>query len=197
MSYDDFRAQPTIGGADAPPPRTLMSFDEPQDQAISAGTAVTAVLHTSCGDIELTLDSQAAPQTVNSFVFLARSGFFDGTVSHRIVPGFMVQAGDPTGTGTGGPGYSLPDEFPGPGFVYERGVVAMANAGPGTSGSQFFIMFADGGLPPAYSVFGKVNSGFDALDQIATAKLGPQTHGSEMSKPLETVYIDSVDVHVA
>jgi len=194
---ESFRAQPTIGGAEAPPPNEVKRYDGPEDMGIASEATVTATVHTSCGPIELALDPKAAPQTVNSFVFLAKEGFFNGTVSHRVVPGFMVQAGDPTATGTGGPGYSIPDEFPSPGFVYERGVLAMANAGPGTSGSQFFIMFADAGLPPAYSVFGKVTSGVNALDQIAAVKLGPQDSGSEVSKPLETVYIDSVDIDIS
>ena len=196
-AYEAFRAQPSIGGAEAPPPNVAKSFDSPQDMNIASESTVTATLHTSCGDIVLDLDPQAAPHTVNSFVFLAKEGFFDGTVSHRIVPGFMVQAGDPTASGSGGPGYSIPDEFPEAGFVYKRGVLAMANAGPGSSGSQFFMMLDDAGLPPAYSVFGQVTDGFDALDKMATVKLGQQDHGSEKSKPMETVYIHSVDIAIS
>ena len=196
-AYESFRAQPSIGGAEPPPPTKATTYKSPKDMAIDGESQVVATLPTSFGDIELALDQQAAPLTVNSFVFLAKEGYFDGTVSHRIVPGFMVQVGDPTATGTGGPGYSIPDEFPASGFVYERGILAMANAGPGTSGSQFFIMLANAGLPAAYSVFGKVTSGLDALDQMASVKLGRQDHGSEQSKPLETVYINSVDIAIS
>jgi len=143
------------------------------------------------------LDLAAAPEAVNSFVFLAESGYFDGTVSHRVLPGFMMQAGDPTATGLGGPGYVVSDEFPPEGTVYVRGVVAMANAGPGTTGSQFFIMFDDiDWLPAQYTIIGNVVSGLDALDRIASVPLGygPNSADSSPSTPLESIYIDSVTV---
>jgi cyclophilin family peptidyl-prolyl cis-trans isomerase len=142
------------------------------------------------------LDPSIAPETVNSFVFLAEQGYFDGTAAHRVLPAFVLQAGDPTATGRGGPGYSVPDELPPQGTTYERGVLAMANAGPGTSGSQFFIMLADAGLPPAYSIFGRVVDGLDVLDVIATLPLGDRSSGFsvERSVPLETLYIERVTV---
>jgi cyclophilin family peptidyl-prolyl cis-trans isomerase len=193
--YEDYRAQPTACGAEAPTPRLEMQFDAPEDQGVDPDDTVTATIVTSCGDLVIDLDPAAAPETVNSFVFLARQGYFDGVAFHRIVEDFMAQVGDPTATGGGGPGYVIPDELPEAGFVYERGVVAMANRGPGTSGSQFFIMFGDTfPLGPSYSVFGTlVNSDatLDAIEAIPTA-----LRGSEQSVPLETVYIERIDVEV-
>jgi len=136
---------------------------------------------------------ELAPETVNSFVFLARSGYFDGSVSHRVVPGFVIQAGDPTATGREGPGYTIPDELPEPGFLYEAGTLAMANAGPNTTGSQFFIVLADAPLPNAYSYFGNVVGGFDTLERIVEIPLGQNALG-ELSVPLETLYLESVNI---
>ncbi len=137
-----------------------------------------------------------APETVNSFLFLASEGYFDGTVFHRVIPGFVAQGGDPTATGTGGPGYAVPDEFPHLRCAYDRGVLAMANAGPGTTGSQFFIMLADGGLPPQYSIFGWVTEGLEILDLLQEVPLGqsPTSPDPTPSTPLETIYINSVTV---
>ncbi len=191
--YAAFRAQPTACGADRPPEAAALSFAAPGDAGLDPAAAVEVTISTSCGDIVVLLDPQLAPETVNSFVFLASNGFFDGTASHRIVPGFVVQAGDPTATGFGGPGYVIPDELPPPERVYERGDVAMANAGPGTGGSQFFIAFADLGLPTDFTVFGRVVTGFDVLDRIESIPLGLSRSG-ETSAPLETLYIESVMV---
>lgn len=189
--YAGFVAQPTACGSDAPAQITPMVFDEPEDQDLDAATKIAATINTSCGPINIELDPGIAPETVNSFVFLTRAGYFDGTVSHRILPGFVIQAGDPTATGREGPGYTIPDEPPEAGFVYEEGVLAMANSGPNTTGSQFFIMLADAPLPPAYSVFGAVTDGFETLDAIASVPLGPNAFG-EVSVPLETVYLESI-----
>jgi cyclophilin family peptidyl-prolyl cis-trans isomerase len=191
--YAEFAAQQTACGATAPDPPTEMSFPSPDDQQLDPATPVTATITTSCGEVVVELDPELAPATVNSFVFLARSGYFDGTVSHRVYPGFVIQAGDPTATGMGGPGYTLPDELPGAGFAYERGTVAMANAGPNSGGSQFFIVLADVGLNPDFSVFGKVVDGFDTLDRIAAVPLGQNPFG-EVSVPLETVYLEKVTI---
>lgn len=194
--YAEFRSQPTACGGEQPEPVTEMTFDAPDDMNITEATIVT--LTTSCGPIEITVDPSLAPETVNSFVFLAEEGYFDGSVSHRVVPGFMVQAGDPTATGRGGPDYTIPDEFPAAGFVYDKGVVAMANAGPGSSGSQFFIMVGDADwLPPSYSVFGHVTNGFETLAAIEGIPLGinPSGADSSPSTPLETLYIESVVVN--
>lgn len=190
--YLAFREQPVACGGTQPPPAQEMTFTEPEDLGIDPTSTPTAVLSTSCGDVTIELDPSVAPETVNSFVFLAEQGYFDGTVSHRIMPGFMVQMGDPTAAGAGNPGYIVPDEFPEEGFAYDRGVVAMANAGAGTTGSQFFMMLGSSGLGPNFSVFGTVVDGFDALDAMATVPLAPR--GNEVSLPLETVYIESIDI---
>ena len=191
--YAGYRLQPTACGAEQPDAIVEMQFEAPED----AGTAdvTTVLLATSCGPLEIELDPSVAPETVNSFVFLAESGYFDGSVSHRIIPGFMMQAGDPTATGIGGPGYTIPDEFPAE-SAYDRGIVAMANAGPGTTGSQFFIMFADGPLPPNYTIFGKVVDGLETLDLIEQLPLGrsPTSADPTPSTPLESLYIESVTV---
>jgi peptidyl-prolyl cis-trans isomerase B (cyclophilin B) len=134
-----------------------------------------------------------APATVNSFVFLASAGYFDGSVPHRVVPGFVIQAGDQTATGREGPGYTIPDELPESGFVYEQGTLAMANSGPNSTGSQFFIVLADARLNPDFSAFGRVVDGFETLDRIAALPLGPNAFG-ELSVPLETVFIESVTI---
>ena len=136
-----------------------------------AAKRYTATLDTSAGKMAVELLPGEAPLTVNNFVFLARDGFYDGGIFHRVIPGFMIQGGDPTGTGRGGPGYRFRDEpvrLP-----YQRGTLAMANAGPNTNGSQFFIMHADYRLPPNYTIFGRLTDGHDVLDAIASAPIGP------------------------
>lgn len=193
--YTGYLHQPTACGAEQPDPATHMQFDEPADVGLEGLTVVT--LHTSCGPIVIEIDPKAAPETANSFVFLAESGYLDGTVSHRVIPGFMMQAGDPTATGFGGPGYTLPDEYPTSDAPYERGTVAMANAGPGTTGSQFFIMFDSvDWLGPQYTVVGEVTSGIETLDSIAQIPLGagPSSSDPNPSTPLESIYIESVTV---
>ena len=155
---------------------------------IDLAKGYTATLHTNHGDIEIELQPERSPQTVNSFVFLARDGFYDGVIFHRVIPGFMIQGGDPTGTGRGGPGYQFRDELEGsPG--YARGTVAMANAGPNTNGSQFFIMHSDYGLPHNYSIFGHVTDGLDVVDTIADTPTGAQ------DRPQEDCVINSVTIN--
>jgi cyclophilin family peptidyl-prolyl cis-trans isomerase len=196
-TYEAFRAQETACGATEPPPAQAMQFDAPADQQIDPNVPITATISTSCGDIVIQLDPKLAPGTVNSFVFLARQGYFDGTVFSRIVPGFVIQGGDPTATDTGGPGYTLPDEYPSSGFSYDRGVVAMANTGQsGSTGSQFFIALAATGLDPSYSPLGTVVDGDTTLDAIAAVPVGPNAAGNENSRPLQTVYINSVQINV-
>ncbi|MBI4334485.1 MAG: peptidylprolyl isomerase [Chloroflexi bacterium] len=125
----------------------------------------TAVLETEKGSITIELFAKDAPRTVNNFVFLAREGFYDGTTFHRVIPGFMAQGGDPTGTGMGGPGYSFADEFSSQ--KHQTGVISMANAGPNTNGSQFFITYVPTPhLDGRHSVFGKVISGMDIIQKI-------------------------------
>ena len=149
----------------------------------------TATLLTSAGTMTVALNAKETPVTVNNFVFLAKEKFYDGTIFHRTIPGFMIQGGDPTGTGMGGPGYKFEDEaFTG---EYMRGTLAMANAGPDTNGSQFFIMHADYPLPPNYVIFGKVTEGLEVIDAIATAPTKP---GGEGSSPVAPVTVTSVTI---
>lgn len=127
----------------------------------------TVTITTNRGVITLKLDAISAPKTVNNFVFLARDNFYDGIVFHRVIPDFMIQTGDPEGTGRGGPGYRFGDETTGNPNSHERGVISMANAGPGTNGSQFFITHVPcPWLNGKHTVFGKVTSGLDVVDSI-------------------------------
>lgn len=161
--------------------------------AIDTSKSYTATLHTTVGDMQVELFPKDAPKTVNNFVFLAREGFYNNVKFHRIIKGFMVQTGDPTGTGAGGPGYRFADEPVT--RDYKRGIVAMANAGPNTNGSQFFIMHADYALPKNYTIFGQVNDakGLETLDKIAAV---PVTRGpsGENSVPTQDIRISSVDI---
>ena len=191
-AYQSFRDQTTACGAERPPDARETTFSHPD--ALDLPDVVTAVIHTSCGDVTIDLHPEIAPLAVASFVFLAEQGYFDGTVTHRIVPGYIVQFGDPTATGRGGPGYTLPDELPADGFAYQSGVVAMANSGPDSAGSQFFIALGNTGLDPDYTVFGVVTEGAEALNAIQSVPIGMQPGGLEPSKPLETVYIESIDI---
>ena len=126
-----------------------------------------ATMETDRGNIEIDLYPQYAPKTVNNFVFLARQGFYDGVTFHRVIANFMIQGGDPTGTGRGGPGYRFEDEFAGNPLKHETGVLSMANAGPGTNGSQFFITHApQSHLNGKHTVFGKVTQGQDVVNAI-------------------------------
>ena len=147
-----------------------------------------ATLHTNQGVIELELYPEAAPRTVENFVKLAGEGFYDGVIFHRVIPDFMIQGGDPTGTGTGGPGYQFEDEFND--HKVERGALAMANAGPNTNGSQFFIVTADAApwLDGKHTVFGKVTSGMEVVDKIQSVDRDSR------DKPREDVTIDRVEL---
>ena len=152
-----------------------------------------ATLHTNKGDITIELLVGDAPKTVNNFVFLARDGFYNGVIFHRIIKGFMIQGGDPTGTGRGGPGYQFADE-PVKG-AYEIGSIAMANSGPNTNGSQFFICHGRNAesLPPNYTIFGRVTEGLDVVDAIANVPTQSSGRG-ERSTPTEDVRIESVEI---
>lgn len=149
----------------------------------------SAVLHTSVGDITISFDTQNTPITSNNFINLAKAGFYNDVIFHRTIPGFMIQGGDPTGTGSGGPGYKFADEYLK--GKYTKGTVAMANSGPNTNGSQFFIMHSDYDLPNLYVIFGQVTSGLDVVDKIAEAPTKP---GGEGSSPVNPVKITSVDI---
>jgi cyclophilin family peptidyl-prolyl cis-trans isomerase len=162
------------------------SYDAPPEMAIDPDKTYIATMETSAGTMVLELLPQEAPMTVNNFVFLANEGFYEDVIFHRVIEGFMIQGGDPTGTGAGGPGYRFEDEpVQRP---YTRGTLAMANAGPNTNGSQFFIMHADVPLPPAYTIFGSLIEGEEVLDAIATAATGPN------DRPADPVVIDSVTI---
>ncbi|MGH3649403.1 MAG: peptidylprolyl isomerase [Acidimicrobiia bacterium] len=199
-TYEDYRERPTACGAERPPPEQVMTFEAPETQTdISEATSVTATIATSCGDIVLDLNTSGAPETVNSFVFLARAGFFDGQVIHRIAENFVIQAGDPDADGTGGPGYVIADEYPEEDFVYEEGVVAMANRGARSTGSQFFVVIGEAGrhLTNQFNVLGTVTSGNDAIEQIMAVETATAPGSVEQSRPLESVYIESITVDVA
>jgi cyclophilin family peptidyl-prolyl cis-trans isomerase len=163
-------------------------FDAEPPMCIDPAKRYTATMETTMGTMTIALDPLAAPRAVNSFVVLARYHYFDGIVFHRIIPGFVLQGGDPTGKGTGGPGYRFADELPKPGR-YELGSLAMANAGPDTNGSQFFIISGPDGmaLPPSYSLFGKVVSGLETVAAIDGV-------GSPGGAPREDVTIISVTI---
>ena len=162
------------------------SFPGVPPMIIDPAKTYEATMVTDKGTLEILLDPLAAPVTVNNFVFLARWHYFDGIIFHRVIPGFVLQGGDPTGTG--GPGYRFNDELPKPGR-YELGSLAMANAGPNTNGSQFFVISGPDGmrLPPLYSLFGKVVSGLDVVQTINDL-------GSGSGRPTEVVTIQSVTI---
>jgi cyclophilin family peptidyl-prolyl cis-trans isomerase len=169
------------------------SYAAPPPLTIDVNKQYVATIKTTMGDIKVQLDAKNAPATVNNFIFLARDGFYDGTPFHRIIKGFMIQGGDPTGTGTGGPGYKFNDETPKGG--YDVGSIAMANSGPNTNGSQFFICEGDQckTLPPSYNLFGKVVDGIDVVHKIAAVSVTTGSDG-QPSKPLQDVRIQTVQI---
>ena len=167
------------------------TFTEYPPMTIDPAKKYTATMETSCGTIEIELDPEAAPKTVNSFVFLARQKFFDGLTFHRVVKDFVIQGGDPQGTGQGGPGYEFEDELPQDG--YRIGSLAMANSGANTNGSQFFIVTGNEGaqLPSKYNRFGQVTSGIEVAQKLETfAQDPPDPNG----KPSRTLYIVKVTI---
>ena len=182
----------TAPPVEAPIPHPVSNkkmYTTPPQMTIDTNKTYTATLKTDAGDITVALDAKVTPVTVNNFVFLAREKFYDGTIFHRVIKGFMIQGGDPDGTGMGGPGYQFDDEkFTG---TYMRGTLAMANSGPNTNGSQFFIMHADNQLPPNYVIFGHVTSGLNVVDAIATAPTKP---GGEGSSPVTPVAVRTIEV---
>jgi len=169
-------------------------WSEPPQMVIDPSRTYVATIETNHGSIVIELDDEAAPMTVNNFVCLARAGYYDFTVFHRVMSGFMIQGGDPTGTGTGGPGYEFADELPSGEAPYVRGTIGMANAGPNTNGSQFFIVHEDQSseFQPNYSIFGHVIEGFDVLDTLLSVPV--QEQRSEMSDPIPTIGILSITI---
>ena len=178
---------PPEGGTDD----MTQQFAAPPPPCLDPDARYSALVETSAGDITIELDRIAAPEAVNSFVFLARNNYFDDTVCHRVIQDFVVQCGDPTASGTGGPGYSFPDELPEAG-QYEIGSIAMANSGPDTNGSQFFMVSGPNGaqLAPLYSLFGQVSD--DDLDVVADINALGSTDSSGV--PSEEVRIFDVTI---
>ena len=187
---------PQADAADCPAPdgssEQRRQFDAYPPTCIDVTKTYTAEVVTNFGTFVVELDPQRAPLTVNNFVVLARYHYFDGTECHRAIPDFVVQCGDPTATGTGGPGYRFADELPGPG-EYVIGSLAMANSGPDTNGSQFFVITGDNGaaLPPSYSLFGAVIEGLDTTVADLDAVANPDDNGVP---PLEQIIIESVTI---
>lgn len=178
------------GGAAAPAASSAArkQYSAPPPMTIDVNKTYIATIKTSQGDIKVQLDPKIAPMTVNNFVFLARDRFYDGVIFHRVIKNFMIQGGDPTGTGTGGPGYKFPDEqVQG---KYEVGSIAMANSGANTNGSQFFI--CEGAqctsLGPQYNLFGKTIAGIDVVHTIAAVQTGAN------DKPVQQVTINTVEI---
>jgi len=168
-----------------------LNMPPPSSALIDQNKKYVAVLHTSAGDIYIQLNAKQTPVTANNFVYLAGNKFYDGTIFHRVMKDFMIQGGDPLGNGTGGPGYKFADEkITG---KYTRGTVAMANAGPNTNGSQFFILQKDYPLQPNYVIFGKVIKGIEVVDKIADAPVKTNEQG-EKSQPVDPVVINSVEI---
>jgi cyclophilin family peptidyl-prolyl cis-trans isomerase len=192
-------AQVACGGK-IPPKVQHPTFSKPPTTKVDPDKTYLATLQTSCGDLTIRLDPRKAPETTANFVFLAGRHFYDSTWFHRIVPGGaagigVIQGGDPEGTGRGGPGYAIKDELPSSPAAYGKYSVAMANSGPNSGGSQFFINFQDNskGLRPDYSVFGEVVEGRDVVDKIAKVPLGGQTGDT----PTQAVWIDKATVKVS
>jgi cyclophilin family peptidyl-prolyl cis-trans isomerase len=166
------------------------TWDKPPDMKIDVNKTYTATINTSKGRIVLDLFPKEAPRTVNNFVFLAREKFYEGTIFHRVIPGFMIQGGDPTGTGAGGPGYKFENENKDSKRSFKAGTLAMANAGPDTNGSQFFINDGPSEWLTAdkYTIFGEAKEGVDVVKAIASA---PRDYND---RPNEPVKIESVEI---
>ena len=187
-------------GAEAPAPAAPKEYDAPPENILEEGVDYGAVFQTSCGEITVDLAESEAPQTVNNFVFLAKEGYFNGLIFHRIAPQFVIQAGDPNGlngTPPDGPGYSIPDELPAKSNQYQFGVLAMANSGPETGGSQFFFVVSEqaAGLQPDYAIFGQAakDSG-ETLLEISQQKTFGGADPARAEMPTKSVYIESIEI---
>jgi peptidylprolyl isomerase len=191
MRVDSVKTMTPFPPFDASAPKQ-QKFSAPPAMGIDPSKRYSATMETSMGSLVIALDPVAAPKTVNNFVFLALHHYYDGVIFHRIINGFVCQGGDPDGTGRGGPGYRFEDELPKPG-KYQIGSLAMANAGPNTNGSQFFIISGPSGvsLPPAYSLFGQVVKGLDIVEMMQQVPTGAG------DRPKDDVIIKSVTITVA
>ncbi|MDQ3986118.1 MAG: peptidylprolyl isomerase [Actinomycetota bacterium] len=194
-------------GADAPEAASPHQYDSPPPMRLEEGVDYGAVMETSCGSFEMDLLEDEAPETVNNFVFLARENFYDGLTFHRIEDNQVIQGGDPEGTGQGGPGYAIPDELPESRKDYVYGTVGMANSGPDTGGSQFFVVVRDpdpeggfepAGYPPNYSIFGEVDPGDEqsvqTLTRISTRPVAGGQDPAAATVPEVPVYIEDVKI---
>jgi len=177
-------------------PGVLKQWSTPPAMQIDTSKTYFATVDTTLGTFKIQLFANEAPKTVNNFVFLSQQGFYDGVIFHRIIKTFMIQTGDPTGTGTGSPGYKFADELP-PKHSYNSGIVAMANAGPNTNGSQFFICTGSDAERlnnyPNYTQFGKVVDGMDVVQRIAAVPVGPGNPG-ENSRPVNPPVINKISI---
>ena len=189
--------------AEAPAPADPQQYDSPPEMQLEQGVDYSATIATSCGEIVVDLLEEQAPETVNNFVFLAREGYFDGLLWHRVERNFVIQAGDPDGVNgqePDGPGYVIDDELWAKSNDYVWGTMAMANAGPNTGGSQFFIIVHEprdkpAGLQALYSVFGTVaEESYETLSEIAAAEVPGSGDPSEASKPIVPVYIEAIEI---
>lgn len=172
------------------------TYTEQPPLQLKDGARYEALVQTTEGNFTMALLPAQAPVTVNSFVTLSRDGFYDGVIFHRVIESFVIQTGDPTGTGMGGPGYQFADELP-PALPYGPGVVAMANAGPNTNGSQFFVCTGESSASlndhPNYTVFGRVIDGMDTVLKIAATPVARSSSG-ERSKPVEDIQVESITI---
>jgi cyclophilin family peptidyl-prolyl cis-trans isomerase len=177
-------------------PSAAKSWTEPPQMAIDPAKSYQAAIETSKGSFTIDLFAKDAPVTVNNFLFLAKQHFYDGIIFHRVIKDFMIQTGDPTGTGSGGPGYAIKDELHGP-HKYEQGIVAMANAGPDTGGSQFFV--CSGSCDhlnqiPNYAIFGKVSAGMDTVLSIADSPVTTDPYSGQESRPVNNITINKITI---
>jgi cyclophilin family peptidyl-prolyl cis-trans isomerase len=172
--------------------RQVSQWSQAPEMVIDTDKTYVATVNTNKGSFEITFFPEEAPKTVNNFVCLAKAGFYDDTTFHRIVQGFVIQGGDPEGTGRGGPGYRFEDEPVT--RDYGRGIVAMANAGPNTNGSQYFVCLQDIQLPKNYTIFGEVTKGMDVVDSIASVRTERAPGATEQSRPVEPVEVSSVTI---
>ena len=166
-------------------------YDKQPEMNINTNSSYTAVIKTNLGDMTVEFFTDDSPITVNNFISLSKDGYYDNVIFHRVISGFMIQGGDPSGTGHGDygkyPGYKFDDELNNQ-RPYEKGILAMANAGPNTNGSQFFIMHVDYPLPYSYTIFGQVVDGFDVIDKIASVET------DSADKPTTDVVISTVEI---
>ncbi len=190
-SQSDLSGEKPVDTINLSPTQKMQRYTQPPNMQIDSSKNYKAIIKTSKGDITIDLAEDMTPITVNNFIFLAKEGFYDDTIFHRIIEGFMIQGGDPLGNGTGDPGYKFEDEeFQG---EYSRGTLAMANSGPNTNGSQFFIMHQDNQLPPDYVIFGNVVEGMDVVDKIASQPVKAGMTGEE-SSPVTPDKILSIEI---